>query len=224
MFSKHPWIRTALAVVVLSGLAAIWVETPLREVVNPDRLSETLEPHRHAWYGLPLTMATFVVLGLVMVPVLALVLVTGIAFGPWMGPPYALAGCLSSAMAGFFLGRRLGRRTVERLAGERARRVAGVLERNGTLAVFLVRKVPAPYTLVNLVMGASRVRFLDFMIGTALGMGPLVVAMSVFGHQLTETLRRPSAVAIGAAVALLLIPLLIAVVANRSLGRRRERA
>ena len=64
------------------------------------------------------------------------------------------------------------------------------LKRNGTLAVFLVRKIPAPFTLANIVVGASTVRFRDFIVGTLLGMSAFVVALAGFGYQLTTRLAR----------------------------------
>ena len=54
-------------------------------------------------------------------------------------------------------------------------RVTRALKRNGTIAVFFVRKVPAPFTLVNIVMGASTIRYGDFIVGTVLGMGAFAV-------------------------------------------------
>src|SRR5687768_689547 len=88
-------------------------------------VSAWIAPHRHAWYALPMTMAGFVVLCLV--PVLLLIAATGVAFGPWLGPLYAMAGCLASASFGFALGRWLGRRRIERWGGRRVRQIAPVL-------------------------------------------------------------------------------------------------
>ena len=137
-------------------------------------VSAWLEPYRDVWYALPIVMLVFI--GLAMVPVVLLIAATGVVFGPILGPLYAMAGCLSSGSVGFALGRWMGRRRVERLGGERVARVSRALQRNGTLAVFLVRKVPAPFTLSNIVVGASSVTYRDFIIGTVLGMGALVVA------------------------------------------------
>ena len=50
-------------------------------------------------------MLAFVVLGLALVPVILLIAATGIAFGPLLGPVYAMAGCLASASTGFAIGR-----------------------------------------------------------------------------------------------------------------------
>jgi uncharacterized membrane protein YdjX (TVP38/TMEM64 family) len=143
--------------------------------------------------------------------------------GPRLGSAYALAGCLASAAVAFVVGRKLGQETVTRLAGERARRIGQVLNRNGILAAFLMRKVPAPYVLANIVAGASRIRFLDFMIGTLLGMGSIVIILSVFGYQLLKLGRKPTAGSLALTVVLPLVSFGIAFAVNRLVWRRRSK-
>jgi phospholipase D1/2 len=177
-------------------------------------------PHRTAWYALPVVAIAYIALGLAFVPVLALVAATGVAFGPWLGPVYALTGCVASASTGFGLGRWVGRRRVQQLGGRRVARLHQALEQNGTLAVFVLRKVPAPFMLANIVVGASGVRYRDFLIGTVLGMGAFVIALAGFGYQLTQVVVSPTLPEVVAAVAMLAVPLTTAVLINRALRRR----
>jgi phospholipase D1/2 len=59
--------------------------------------------------------------------------------------------------------------------------------------VLAVRVFPvAPFTIVNLVAGASHIRFRDFLIGTALGMAPGIGTVSIFSDQLVAVFREPS--------------------------------
>jgi uncharacterized membrane protein YdjX (TVP38/TMEM64 family) len=213
--------RTRL-IPIVAGLIVCGIVTALLIYIPPskwelDTISSWMAPHRHAWYALPMVMAAFVALALV--PVLLLIAATGIAFGPVMGPIYAMAGCLASGSMGFAIGRGLGRRRVERLGGERAARLTRTLRRNGTLAVFLLRKIPAPYILANIVVGASAVRYRDFVFGTFLGMAGLVIGLAGFGHQLTMVLRRPAPDTMAVAVLIVGIPLTLAWLINRSLSR-----
>jgi phospholipase D1/2 len=184
-------------------------------------LSERVTPHRYAWYALPAVTLTFVVLGLFMVPVLALIVGTGIAFGPVLGPTYAMAGCLASASVGFAIGRWIGVDRLEQAGGARVTRLTQMLERNGTLAVFFLRKVPAPFTLANVVAGAAGIRFRDFIAGTLLGMGAFVVALAGFGYQLAALFENPSPRSLVTAGLFLGIPLTLAWFINRSLRRSR---
>jgi len=179
-------------------------------------------PHRTAWYALPIVAAAYIALGLAFVPVLALVAATGVAFGPWLGPVYAMTGCVASASTGFGLGRWVGRQRVQQIGGTRVRRLHQALERNGTLAVFVLRKVPAPFMLANIVVGASGVRYRDFLIGTVLGMGALVIALAGFGYRLTRIIDHPSWTEVLGALLILAVPLTTAVLINRTLRRRAD--
>ena len=213
------WLRV-LAVAAICGLCIAAWQWILVTPMNPAQVSAWAEPYRHAWYTLPMVMLAFIALGLF--PVLLLITATGIAFGPVLGPIYALAGCLASASIGFAVGRWLGVRRVERLGGEWTKRVTRALHRNTTLAVFFVRKVPAPFTLVNIAIGASTVRYLDFIVGTLLGMGVMVIALAGFGYQLTQALRNPSPATLGGAALFVGAPLTLAWYINRALRRARH--
>ena len=182
-------------------------------------VSAWLEPYRHVWYALPIVMLVFIALAVV--PVVLLIAATGLVFGPILGPLYAMAGCLASASVWFAIGRWMGRRRVERIGGERVARLSRVLHRNGTLAVFLVRKVPAPFTLTNIVVGASSVGYRDFIIGTVLGMGAFVVALAGFGYQLTKAVQDPSPATMTGAALFIGVPLTLAWFINRTLRKAR---
>jgi len=214
------WPRVA-AVLLLCGVCAVlWVWLS-RSGISFEHLTARVTAHRHAWYALPAVVVAFVVLGLAMVPVTLLIAATGIAFGPLLGPMYAMAGCLASASVGFAIGRWMGLWRVTRIGGERITRVTRMLKRNGTLAVFLVRKVPVPFTLINVVVGASTVHYRDFIVGTVLGMSAFVVALAGFGYQLTSILREPSADKLFRAALFVFVPLTIAVLINQALRRLR---
>jgi uncharacterized membrane protein YdjX (TVP38/TMEM64 family) len=209
------WIRVAIFLALGLLVAAAWQWTPLRTYLDPEWLSDFAEPWRDAWYAGLLLLALYLVLELCLFPLSVLVVVTGVAFGPWLGSAYALAGTMASAAMGFGLGRRLGRKRVSKLLGPRATRFDGAISRNGILAVFMLRKIPFPYTLANLAMGASAIRFRDFMMGTLLGLGSMVVVAAILGHELAAVHRDPSARTILLAVALLVVPFGIAWFLNR---------
>jgi len=94
------------------------------------------------------------------------------------------------------------------------------MARNGTLAVFLLRKIPLPFLLSNVVAGAARVRYRDFIVGTTLGMIAAVVALAGFGYQAVGLIDDPSPRRIALAALALGIPLTIAWLINRALKRR----
>ena len=215
-------IAVTASIVVL--LIAAWQSAPVPRASELTASLAAAAPHRTAWYALPAVAVAYIGLGLMFVPVLALVAATGVAFGPWLGPLYAMTGCVASASTGFGLGRWLGRNRVQSIGGPRVTRLHRALERNGTLAVFVLRKVPAPFMLANIVVGASGVRYRDFLIGTVLGMGALVVALAGFGYRLTRIIDDPSWTEALVAGLILALPLTTAVLINRALRRAGDTA
>jgi uncharacterized membrane protein YdjX (TVP38/TMEM64 family) len=118
-----------------------------------------------------------------------------IAFGPWKGFAYAMIGVILAGIATFIPGRLVGRDTVKRLAGPRLKPVTRFMEQRGLIAVTLVRLVPvAPFPIVNLVMGAVRVKLWHFVLGTFLGFLPGTLAATVLSDQLAQALEEPARV------------------------------
>jgi uncharacterized membrane protein YdjX (TVP38/TMEM64 family) len=72
-------------------------------------------------------------------------------------------------------------------------RVEAALSDHSIVTIAAIRMIPlAPFTLVNLVAGAIGVRFRDYMLGSALGLTPGMVMLSLFGRQAREFWHHPS--------------------------------
>ena len=122
------------------------------------------------------------------------------------------------------MGHWLGRDVVTKLAGEKVNRLSRKLARRGWLAVALVRVVPiAPYTIVNMVAGASHISARSFLIGTAIGMCPGILAIMIFGEGLERVLRNPQWGTVALAVIALCCAVLILWIGKHWLARGNER-
>ncbi|AKJ29563.1 VTT domain-containing protein [Caldimonas brevitalea] len=185
-------LTVAAVVFGLGMLAAAWHFTPLQELLDLDTLMRTarrLREHRLA----PLLMLLgYVVAGLIAMPVTALIAVTGIVFGPVQGLIYAMMGSLLSAATTYGIGRAVGRDMVRRFAGPRINRLSRILGRRGVVAMTVVRMLPvAPFSLINVVAGASQINLRDYLLGTFLGMAPGICMTVLFVDRFTEAVRRP---------------------------------
>jgi uncharacterized membrane protein YdjX (TVP38/TMEM64 family) len=197
----------ALAI-LLALLAIAWRWTPLSEWVNLASLVAFARGLEALPFAPIAVVASYVIAGLLMVPVMLLIAVTGIVFGPVVGAMYAIAGALLSAAVTYGIGLWLGRETVRRLVGSRINRLSRRIAKRGILAMLVVRLLPvAPFTVVNIVAGASHISFRDYMIGTLLGITPGAVITVTFVHNLAEAVRNPSmgAIAVLGLTAALLI-------------------
>jgi phospholipase D1/2 len=182
-----------IATLLLGGLALAWRVTPLHDYLDLQvalRIAERLQaqPLTPLW-----VLLSYVVAGLAMVPVVLLIGVTGMVFGPLLGTLYAVGGSLLSAAATYWIGRKLGEDTLQRFARGRLQRLRAQLELRGLWAIAAIRLMPiAPFTLVNLLAGAARIRLRHFLLGTLFGMLPGIIATVVFIDRIVATLRSPS--------------------------------
>lgn len=181
-----------IMLLVLVGIALAWRFTPLKEWLDIAMLSELANEWRGSSFTPVIVIAAFVISGLLVVPVTAMIVVSSLVFGPLLGFAYALTGSLLSALAGYGAGILLGRNAIRQLAGKHINQVSRQLAKRGLFTMLVVRIIPvAPFTIVNLVAGASNIRFRDFLLGTLFGMTPGIFAITILVDRVGATLRTP---------------------------------
>lgn len=194
----RPLLRRAMRLLTLAlaiaAVLAAWRFSPLADWTDPARLSPMLdELGASPWQG-PLVLGAFLLGSLVMFPVTVLVAATAIALGPLSGFIWATLGCMLGAAATFAAGRVLGRKSLDKLLGPWVNKVSGRLKRGGIVPIMIIRNIPiAPFTAVNVIVGASTVRFRDYLAGTALGMAPGIAAVTILGDRIRGVWEQPTA-------------------------------
>jgi phospholipase D1/2 len=179
-------------------LAAAWHWTPWGDWLDLQTLISTIN-RLQEYTGAPfLVLGTYLIAGLIAVPITLLIIATVLIFGSLTGFIYGLIGATFSAMLTYGLGRLLGRRTVRRFAGSRINQLSRRLAQRGILTVFAVRLLPvAPFTVVNMVAGASYICFRDFVLGTVLGMAPGILGIALFIDRVIATVYDPTPLTFG---------------------------
>jgi uncharacterized membrane protein YdjX (TVP38/TMEM64 family) len=191
-------------------LALAWRYTPLGRWINLDSLialASSIDNEPLA----PVAVVGFYAIAGLLIPVTLLIAVTGIVFGPVYGAAYAIVGSLSSAALTYQLGKWVGRDAVRRYLGERVNRLNCRIASRGILAMAILRVLPvAPFTVVNVIAGASRIGLRDYMLGTAIGMSPGIILTVVFVHRLTWAIRNPSPAAFAILAAVIAVMIAVA--------------
>jgi phosphatidylserine/phosphatidylglycerophosphate/cardiolipin synthase-like enzyme/uncharacterized membrane protein YdjX (TVP38/TMEM64 family) len=188
--TRPRWMLFAGAVAGIALLTALWRFTPLAEIASAERVTALAEAFSGYWWAPLLLVAAYTPACLTMFPRPLLTLFAVVAFGPWLGPAYALVGVLIAAALTYVMGAFLDPATVRRYAGGKLNHISDILRSRGLLAVTALRLVPlAPFAVEGLVAGAIRIRLWHFMLGTLLGMLPGTLATTVFGQQLSAALR-----------------------------------
>jgi phospholipase D1/2 len=217
-------LQGAVTLALLLGLAFLLRGESPRDSQMIVHALQLADAHGTSWQGLMSVLLVYTLGSLLLVPVNLLIAATGAAFGALLGFAYALAGSLVAAGVVFGLGRALGDDPVRRFAGRRVNAVSRRLGRHGLWTMALLRLLPiAPFGVVNLVAGASEMRFRDFLLGSLIGMAPGVALMTLFGDRLGVWLRRPDPVNLAILVGAALAVVALALVLGRWAQRRRER-
>lgn len=196
----------ALAMVAVVA-ALVWRFTPVAHFVDPKRLAQQLENLQHAPWAPFAFAAAFPLLGLIVFPVTALSALVAFLFPPHIAIAISFSGIMMSAALLHWLGARFEKK-VRASLGPAMKRVDEALSDHGIVTIAAIRMIPlAPFTFVNLIAGAIGVRFREYMLGSALGLTPGMVIVSLFGKQARDFWHHPSVsgVLIGLGFALLWI-------------------
>lgn len=145
-------------------------------------------------FAAPAVMVIFSLLALAGAPQFMLIAATVVVFGPWVGALYSWAATMASALFGFVLGRLFGARMMNRFGGAVLNRASRLIARHGIVSSALVRNVPsAPFIVLNVAAGATRMSLVKFLVGTGLGIIPKIVFIGLAGHGVLDVFneRKP---------------------------------
>jgi uncharacterized membrane protein YdjX (TVP38/TMEM64 family) len=183
-----------------------------------------------------LFIAAYVVGSLAFIPGAVLTLIAGAVFGLSRGIPIVFTGAVLGSSAAFAVARTVARDRVGRwLARDRrAAAISSAVAERGLLIVLLLRLSPVfPYNVVNYALGASTIRYRDFLVGSV-GMLPGTLLYTYYGKVVGDV----TALATGTApprgvgyyvllgvglLATLLLTIVVTRVAKTALGRPLDR-
>ncbi len=198
--SRSRIARFLIIVIVAGGLAAYWQwgtggQWSAGEIASKFRALE-----QSPW-GLAGAVGAYLLSGLVMFPVTVLFVASAITFSPVLAFIVSLLGSVGSALLMWAIGRGVGGRLAQGIEGTRFESVRQFIERRGVWAVALLRLFPvAPFALVNLLAGATRVSLGAYTLGTAMGMTPGIAGIIAATNLASWALLEPSFVSIGLAI------------------------
>jgi len=163
---------------------------------------------------------------LIFFPATILTVLGGFLFGPW-GILYTVIGANGSALVAYWIGRFFGQGI---LAGDAAsdsvvQRYAARMRENSFETVLVMRLIFLPYDLVNYAAGFLRIRWLPFLLATAVGSIPGTISFVLLGASfgtLDELLAgelklNPLALAASAVL------IVVSIAASRLLKRREQK-
>ena len=186
-------LKISLIFTLFIGLIAIWHWTPLAQLTEVQNLADYIQRFTTLPGQSFITIGGVAISTFLGIPITPLLLALVMILDPVSGFAYTFTGALLSGLCGYGVGHSLGHQTLHRFAGSRIHRLSTYLAEQGIIAVVLLRLVPiAPYTLVNLAIGASHITLRNFVLGSLLGMIPGMLMLTFFADGLRNTINDPS--------------------------------
>lgn len=178
----------------IAGLAVLYLVASLvlRETFDVQGFTSILSAYPHS--SAALAVFLFMFLSVLPVPSAPFIVASGFFFGPLEGALYASIGETIGACILFVAVRSIGTDRLSARATQSARlfrQYATRLQTHGTTTVLALRLMPViPFFVLNIALGFSRVRFIHFLSGTALG---LIVMTLLFSYAGSSMLTAPLA-------------------------------
>jgi uncharacterized membrane protein YdjX (TVP38/TMEM64 family) len=168
-------IKAGILLVFIVAAIMLVRFTPIKNYLTAQALGEFLDT---AGVWAPVVFMIIYAVGVCLfVPGTLLTGLGAAIFGPYWGFVYVWIGAMVGSAAAFVIGRTLGREFAAGLIGDKLKKYDDAIARNGFATVLYLRLVYFPFTPMNFGMGLTKVKFMDYIWGTGLG---IIVGTFIF--------------------------------------------
>ncbi len=185
------WIQRSVIAAIWVGAIISWqVYQSSNDLSTTETAQRFIDTVGSAWWGVFAYILVYLARPIVLFPASILTIVGGVLFGPVLGVIVVVVAANASAMLAYGVGRLLGRTPgadetepdAEELSF--AKRWSNRMRNNSFETVLIMRLLFLPYDLVNYLSGVLRLRWLPFLLATALGSLPGTVSFVLLGASL----------------------------------------
>lgn len=143
------------------------------------------------WLGpIVIVLAMVVQMFLIIIPTIALMVVSILAYGPIWGSLIILLAIFSASSVGYFVGRYLGKAFILKLLGKKTKRkIESFIKNYGFWAVIVTRLNPfLSNDAISFVGGMLKMGYWKFIGATIIGILPLTIFIAILGES-TDQLK-----------------------------------
>lgn len=182
-----------ISLVIIAALVLSYFFVPqVQEFLNEgwSALSSGDEQRTHSWvsqfgwFG-PLVIIITMILQmfLIVIPTPLLMVVTVLAYGPWIGAAILFAAVFIASSVGYFIGRYFGPAIVEKLIGHKTeKKISDFIEDYGFWTIIVVRLSPfLSNDAISFVGGILKMGYWKFIGATMIGISPLIIFIAYLG-------------------------------------------
>jgi uncharacterized membrane protein YdjX (TVP38/TMEM64 family) len=168
-----------LGALVAVTLLLMWIGhvTGLTEQLTRERIQATMS--ELGALGFLAFVAAFAIGELVHVPGVVFVVAAMFAYGPGMGSVAGLVGATVSVTVTFFVVRLVGGQPLGDVERPFLRRMLAQLDRRPVTTIIVLRLLFQMLPALNYGLAMSKVRYRDYVVGSALGLVPVVLVMAL---------------------------------------------
>jgi len=212
--SSNNILKFIALVFFIIAIILLFKYTPIRDYISATKLQQFIQSFG---FWAPFAYIIIYAIGpILMFPGSILSLAGGLAFGPLWGTMYTVFAATIGACGAFWVARIMGRGFVEKLAKGKLKTFDDSVAEHGLKVILFLRLVPLfPFNALNYAAGLSKMRFVDYLIGTLVGIIPGTFAYVYLGSSLTNILSWQFFSAIALFV---LITIVVTIVKKRKKG------
>ena len=206
---------------IILGIVGLCQFTRFGDFISVDNLEQSISsiqsyPWNHLW------SFTIVTLGLsLFVPITLFVIAITLVYDFWVAFAISSAAALASSAISFYIGHCLGVHALREIAGNRVNRISKALGEHGILSSIAMRLVPvAPFAAVNLIAGASHIKFKDFFWGTSIGQVPGILLITLSVDRIYLSIQNPELNILISSASIILGVILLFVIAKRYVKKK----
>lgn len=174
--------RPLLLVALFVGLLVIGKLTGLTERLDAEWIRQQVV--EAGVLGGVLFVVIFAVGELVHVPGMVFVAAASLAYGPYHGFFWALLGALASVSLSFFVVRGVGGQALAQLEKAWIQKILSHLDRRPVLTVAALRTVLWLAPGLNYALAMTRIRFVDYLVGSSVGLLLPILGVTAFSNLL----------------------------------------
>lgn len=185
--------HAALPAFLLLAVGTLWTVAPLEGFIDAERLRAAADSISGRDWAIMLFLLVYVAASPVMFPITLLNMIVAVMYPPAAAFALALVGSMLNAGLSYQIGGVIGRGWLRRFMGPRLARISRQLGRRGIPVVVGMMVTPlGPFTLVNMVCGASHIRPMQHQIGVVLGLAPTLALLVILGDSLWRLIEHPT--------------------------------
>jgi len=105
-----------------------------------------------------------------------------VCYGPVWGALISLIGVTASSSLGYFIGSRVGPRTIDRFVSQKVQeKIEFFVRRYGAKAIFIFRLSSLSTDALGFVAGILEMNYRKFILATLAGIAPVIALLAIYG-------------------------------------------